>query len=197
MQRPEFIRRTKHSGAGHENMDYSYVVIRRGPRPTHITDKVGRVGGVGMREFAKQIEDSTPMAHLSLDVDHPELTEQADRERASSHELELSDATEDDYGLIPAEVTSALRQEAYGWPRLVFPPIKRSGHIILDVCHPEGEPFSQNFTILLNFSRCRSNHADDYPEVSGKTAILRRPKIELGRYLPARPQESSPGTPPT
>ncbi|KAM5531353.1 hypothetical protein V8D89_014998 [Ganoderma adspersum] len=139
MQRPEFVRKTKHSGTGHENMDYSYVVVRRGPRPAHTTDKVGRVGGVGLREFAKRIEDSTPMAHLSLDVDRQELTEQVVREQASSHELELSEATDDDYRLISAEITSALRQEAYGWPRLVFPPIKRSGHIILDVCHPQGQ----------------------------------------------------------
>ena len=118
MQRPEFIRQTKHSGTGHEDMDYSYVVVRRGPRPAHITDKVGRVGSVGMREFAKQIEDSTPMAHLSLDVDHQELTEQADRKQTSSHELELFEAAEDDYGLISAEDTSALRQKltaGLGW----------------------------------------------------------------------------------
>ena len=120
-------------------MDYSYVVIRRGPRPAHITDKVGRIGGVGLREFAKRNEDSTPIAHLFLDVDHQEL---ADGEQASSHERKLSEATEDDYGLISAEVTSALRQEAYSWPRLVFPPIKRSGHIILDVCHPQGKLLS-------------------------------------------------------
>lgn len=141
MQRPEFVRKTKHSGTGHENMDYSYVVVRRGLRPAHTTDKVGRIGGVGLREFAKQVDDSTLIAHLSLDADHQELTE-AIREQASSHELELSETTEDDYGLISAKITSALRQEAYGWPRLVFPPIKRSGHIILDVCHPQGRFFA-------------------------------------------------------
>ncbi len=129
-------------------MDYSYVVVRRGPRPAHVTDKVGRIGGVGLREFAKRIEDSTPMAHLSLDVDHQELTEPADREQVSSRELKLSEATEDDHGLISAEVTSALRQEAYSWPRLVFPPIKRSGHIILDVCHPQGKDLSWVSTVL-------------------------------------------------
>ncbi|PIL31515.1 hypothetical protein GSI_06217 [Ganoderma sinense ZZ0214-1] len=130
MERPEFVRKTKHSGSGHENMDYSYVVVRRGPRPAHNIDKVGRIGGVGLREFAKRTEDSTPIAHLFLDVDHQKL---ADGEQASSHEPKLSEAAEDDYGLISAEITSALRQEAYSWPRLVFPPIKRSGHIILDV----------------------------------------------------------------
>jgi len=32
-----------------------------------------------------------------------------------------------------------LRLEAFGWPRLVFPPMKRSGHVILDSCTAEGK----------------------------------------------------------
>ena len=38
----------------------------------------------------------------------------------------------------PMDLEEALRREAYGWPRLVFPPLKRSGHIIIDACTPEG-----------------------------------------------------------
>lgn len=37
------------------------------------------------------------------------------------------------------EVEAALRLEAYSWPRLVFPPLKRSGHVILDGCTTEGK----------------------------------------------------------
>ena len=36
------------------------------------------------------------------------------------------------------EVQEALRREAFSWPRLVFPPMKRSGHVILDSCTAEG-----------------------------------------------------------
>jgi ribosomal protein RSM22 (predicted rRNA methylase) len=36
------------------------------------------------------------------------------------------------------EIHEAIRLEAYDWPRLVFPPLKRSGHIILDGCTAEG-----------------------------------------------------------
>lgn len=32
-----------------------------------------------------------------------------------------------------------LRKEAYGWPRLVYPPLKRSGHVVMDTCHPSGQ----------------------------------------------------------
>jgi ribosomal protein RSM22 (predicted rRNA methylase) len=38
-----------------------------------------------------------------------------------------------------AGLEEALRLEAYSWPRLIFPPLKKSGHIILDGCTAEGE----------------------------------------------------------
>jgi len=37
------------------------------------------------------------------------------------------------------ELQEALRLEAFSWPRLVFPPMKRSGHVILDSCTAEGQ----------------------------------------------------------
>ena len=33
----------------------------------------------------------------------------------------------------------ALRTEAYSWPRLIFRPLKKAGHIILDGCTAEGD----------------------------------------------------------
>lgn len=38
----------------------------------------------------------------------------------------------------PSNLKEVLRSEAYGWPRLVFPPLKKSGHIIIDACTREG-----------------------------------------------------------
>lgn len=137
MQRPEFVRKTKHSGTGHENMDYSYVVIRRGPRPAQTSAKVGRVGDIGLRELAKRAADSVPMNRLSLASDLHDETELSHKEE-SSRILDSSQASSESHELASAEVISALRQEAYSWPRLIFPPIKRSGHVILDVCHPQG-----------------------------------------------------------
>lgn len=34
---------------------------------------------------------------------------------------------------------AVLREEAFAWPRLVFAPLKNSGHIILDACTAEGK----------------------------------------------------------
>ncbi len=36
-------------------------------------------------------------------------------------------------------VEEGLRAEAYYWPRLVYPPLKRNGHVVMDTCHPSGE----------------------------------------------------------
>ena len=115
-------------------MDYSYVVVRRGPRPIPTTTKVGRIGDVGRRELVKHLEDSMPMTQLSLAGDR--LQEHANDDRKQLGDLKPGS---EDTPLSPNEVTAALMQEAYSWPRLVFPPLKRSGHIILDSCTAEGK----------------------------------------------------------
>ena len=37
------------------------------------------------------------------------------------------------------QMMQSLREEAFSWPRLVAPPIKSSGHVIMDVCAQSGE----------------------------------------------------------
>lgn len=173
MQRPPFVRLTKHSREGHEDIEFSYVAIRRGLRPSAIGEgsstqmgSVGRVGAVG-REEAERIKQKEERVtkELMLDADHIDFR----------HETETSGHTPADVVLAedPEEVEIALRNEAFHWPRLVFPPLKKSGHIIIDACTPEG----------LFVIRCfiphklipywyRQNHAPYYPEVTRQTTIL-------------------------
>ncbi|EIW64053.1 mitochondrial 37S ribosomal protein RSM22 [Trametes versicolor FP-101664 SS1] len=165
LQRPEFVRKTKHSGTGHENTDYSYVVIRRGPRPAPATTKVGRVGDVARRDIAKQVDAS--VTHLSIDGEH----------RASPVADGSQDVAEEDVlgheetALTTSDVYAALRQEAYGWPRLVFPPLKRSGHIIIDGCTAEGQ--IMRMTI---------------PKSQGKQPFYDARKSEWGDLFPHEPK---------
>jgi ribosomal protein RSM22 (predicted rRNA methylase) len=70
VQRPSFLMKTKHSKFNTEDSKYSYVVIRRGPRP--------------------------PLG-------------------------------------------TSLESQAYHWPRLIQPPLKKSGHVVMDVCSTSGE----------------------------------------------------------
>lgn len=91
LQRPGFLRKTKHAGAGHEDHGYSYVVIRRGQRPA----------------VARHFESDGGSRNVAGD-----------------------------------ESEDGIRLEAYQWPRMVFPPLKRSGHVVIDGCTAEGDPFS-------------------------------------------------------
>jgi hypothetical protein len=131
MERPPFVRRTKHSGVGHEDIGYSYVVIRRGPRPTIPDVKVGRLGEVGRRQ--KELEETKrPPIELELDNGISQtLPTSAVANTASEKQLEP-------YGGNSPEIEDLLKTEAFHWPRLVFPPLKRSGHVVMDVCDPSG-----------------------------------------------------------
>ncbi|KAJ7597360.1 mitochondrial small ribosomal subunit Rsm22-domain-containing protein [Mycena floridula] len=126
LQRPSFVRLTKHSSQGHEDIEYSYVVLRRGKRPDAVDLKLGRIGEVGKRDMLKQ--------HLTNQKQH-QVHEQ-DGEYFTERKEDVSADTESHS---PGEVEEALRLEAYNWPRLVFPPLKRSGHVILDGCTNEGK----------------------------------------------------------
>ncbi|KAK7007022.1 3-methyl-2-oxobutanoate hydroxymethyltransferase [Favolaschia claudopus] len=134
LQRPSFVRLTKHSGQGHEDMEYSYIVVRRGPRPSDPKTKFGRVGRIGLAATAKKLEAQIPVKELQL---------HSESDPAQSEEQLVIESAEEDRTIevpsTPAALDAALRLEAYNWPRLVFPPLKKSGHIILDGCTPEGK----------------------------------------------------------
>ncbi len=38
----------------------------------------------------------------------------------------------------PEEIENLMKAEAFYWPRLVLPPLKKSGHVVMDVCGPSG-----------------------------------------------------------
>ncbi|KAH9004167.1 Rsm22-domain-containing protein [Lactarius hatsudake] len=130
MERPSFVRLTKHSGVGHEDTGYSYVVIRRGPRPRIPDVKVGRLGEVGRR----QIQKGAKVAPVELELD----------DASSLATTQLADAGVTPEDIVeprahgPGEIDSLLKAESFHWPRLVFPPLKKSGHVVMDVCAPSG-----------------------------------------------------------
>lgn len=144
IQRPSFVRRTKHSGVGHEDIDYSYVVIRRGQRPLPSIRSVGRIGEVGRRALEKEALSSATVKELQLDSEH-EPTADEPHVIATN---ELKSETEN-IPLTAGELEEALRLESYHWPRLVFTPLKNSGHIILDSCSPEG---TSDYAMILNLA---------------------------------------------
>ncbi|GAA5927550.1 tRNA methyltransferase RSM22 [Sporobolomyces koalae] len=90
VQTPSFLRLTKHTSRGEDDAKFSYVVVRRGQRPS-----------------------STPTSTAFADL-------------MSELELQQDNKVERD-----SRVTE--------WPRMIAPPLKRSGHVILEVCAASGE----------------------------------------------------------
>lgn len=132
LQRPAFVRKTKHSGVGHEDVGYSYVVIRRGTRPSAPRNtEVGRLGQVGKEELAKSHTKSLQRELVESDEPMPEIHQEAEP-------VVATDVKPEPEARSPEELENALILESHNWPRLVFPPMKRSGHVILDCCTPEG-----------------------------------------------------------
>ncbi|KAK7058621.1 37S ribosomal protein S22 [Paramarasmius palmivorus] len=132
LQTPPFVRRTKHSKAGYEDIGYSYVIVRRGERPTNTTSQLGRVGAVGRRQMVKEMEANVPIKELALHDDQESYFLEESEQSSEVTSAEASVVSRDD-------IDASLRQEAFYWPRLVFPPLKKSGHIILDSCTAEGK----------------------------------------------------------
>lgn len=57
---PTFLRRTKHSDRGEENVAYSYVVVRRGPRPGLLSEaqrRAAKQGGKNVERIAAEMAD--------------------------------------------------------------------------------------------------------------------------------------------
>jgi Mitochondrial small ribosomal subunit Rsm22 len=83
----------------------------------------------------------------------------------------------------------ALRLEAYSWPRLVFPPLKKSGHIILDSCTAEGETSLWRwFCIFSNRMITGKIMRLTIPRSQGKQAFYDARKSGWGDIFPHPPK---------
>lgn len=96
--------------------------------------KTGRIGEVGKRALAAERLSKTPIKELEVHVEGG-----GNALSPLPSEIEVPQQPLDPgHGLSPSEIQAQLRLEAYQWPRLIFPPLKKSGHTILDACTAEG-----------------------------------------------------------
>lgn len=128
VQRPRFTRKTKHAKRGEEDVSYSYLIVSRGPRPTVSSEfeGVGRWGAVGREAAARahaKASGRTELREVEGGEGELEVVEIAPPDLAPP-------AAEDEH----PETEAALKAQAYGWPRLVAPPLKRSGFVVMDTC---------------------------------------------------------------
>jgi len=96
---------------------------------------VGRVGAIGKKVLETELFNNAPMKQLQIEGDETiPLSDASIRTFSIQPTINYEGSH-----LSPAELEEQLRQEAYQWPRLVFSPLKKSGHIILDSCTTEGK----------------------------------------------------------
>jgi ribosomal protein RSM22 (predicted rRNA methylase) len=126
---------------------YSYVVLRRGKRPTKPVVELGRD-----REASTIEEGEKRQRNVWVDAEDGDgiemILENAEPPEEADPELDIP---EKDGQISTEELTTHLRSEAYHWPKAVFPPLKRSKHIILDACTAEGKIVLTSSLSLLVF----------------------------------------------
>ncbi|KAJ1964988.1 37S ribosomal protein S22 [Dipsacomyces acuminosporus] len=144
VQRPNYTMLTKHAKSNLEDLKYSYVIMRRGSRPTV------------SEPFAPS--SSEPVA-LDVAQQNPEKYLPNGMERKSKERLSL---------------------ESCSWPRVILPPIKRKGHVLIDVCTVEGKVERWTFTKSHSKQAYRdarkANWGDLFPHTPKSTTV--RPGFE-------------------
>ncbi|KAF8466518.1 hypothetical protein JB92DRAFT_3102820 [Gautieria morchelliformis] len=252
LQRPSFVRKTKHAARGEEDVGYAYVVVGRGSRVPggeagvervsedvaasavdaewdaggvwghsgvereRETRKAGRVGAVGRwaeeaaREKAREKEEASDrepwIGEEVADGGHVDGLE-ADGGRVRSETIDGAAKTA---GAVPVDGLTAedetvaeiiqngedgpthddkrtprdgialealLRAEAYAWPRVILPPLKRSGHVLIDACLANGTisrltfPRSQGKQIYYDARKAR--WGDLFPHAPKHRPVVR------------------------
>ncbi|WRT64791.1 3-methyl-2-oxobutanoate hydroxymethyltransferase [Kwoniella shivajii] len=185
IQRPSFVRKTKHSNRGEEDTGYCYVVIARGERPiSNLPDEptfrgmpkssLGRLGGVGKEELARSRLKQDGRSVLREIEGHEgilEVVNLPEQEHVNEHDRVELDAED------KQKMQNGLREEAYSWPRLVAPPMKRSGHVTMDACCPDGNiqrlTYSKSHSKQGYHDARKSSWGDIFPHTPKATPVVR------------------------
>ncbi|KAJ2827152.1 37S ribosomal protein S22 [Coemansia erecta] len=150
VQRPRFTMRTKHSKSNGEVVHYSYVIMRRGPRPPNPQAQPSVQSFVSAGEARSNPDLYLPSGALR-------------------------------------KSTEQLAAEAYYWPRIIMPPIKRKGHVVTDVCTVDGKIERWTYTKIHSKQGYR-----DARKASWGDLFPHQPKSAVVRPYFAPPESPSP-----
>lgn len=205
--RPDFQKKTKHAKESFENINYSYVVIRRGERPgmpSKLSTTIDTLSEVTYQQEKTQAE-SAP-AHeddhtnpSGLELVHPELlgidgsNEFPDPGESAAMETERQEAER----RYKSEISDSALQEhirlsSYHWRRTIYPPMKGSGHITFDTCTPGGKiariviPRSQGKQHY--YDARKANWGDLFPHEPRNGEVIRKRGIKRLEAVPTPTQ---------
>ena len=157
-------------------------MLQRGPRPDLVNTSVGRIGGIGRRYLEKAKHD-LPLKELEVHEEGKPVTTVPISQQLPAVSPEVFEMT-------GSELQAQLRREAYQWPRLVFPPLKKSGHIILDACTADGiEALYYNHDLNLRFFVGKIMRMT-IPKSQGKQPYYDARKSSWGDIFPHPPKNA-------
>lgn len=143
--RPGFLRKTKHAKRDFEDVTYSYVVIRRGERPLKplpLAPTVGKMEG-----------PERPVPTVYGDHVDGEPGEPVPKLTRSEYSIETERQMVEGISRTGREELERLKQESYHWRRIIYNPMKGSGHITIDTCTPKGEYLEMEQPLLRRVFR--------------------------------------------
>ncbi len=130
VQRPPAQRLVKGATSARPYQDerFSYVILRRGPRSARpaLSQLVAFSADSDFDEEDGYVEDD-------------ERDSDADDDDSSGSDASASEDDEDEPSASAEARALAVASAASGWARLVRPPRRRSRHVVLDVCAPDGQ----------------------------------------------------------
>ncbi|KAF9172703.1 37S ribosomal protein S22 [Mortierella sp. AD010] len=119
VQRPDFLRKTKHSKDNYEDSRYTYVVLRKGARPVFTSPSTPTT-----------VESSQPQpiepANGSSESEEDPSTKRKKHKKPPPPPPVTYDNHEDMFAA------------SHAWSRIVVPPLKKDGHVVMDTCAANG-----------------------------------------------------------
>ena len=159
--RPKYLQRILGvKDRNHEDIQFSYVAVQRGV-DLRKTQSIVQGDAATEAAFAGFGDE-----HLVEEVNKDEAPSEASRESVSEGERELQ----------PAPDPKASSFHPLSVPRTILPPIKRRGHIILDLCTPSGRV--ERWTVPKSFGKqayrdARKSQWGDLWALGAKTRVRR------------------------
>ncbi|KAG0271002.1 37S ribosomal protein S22 [Linnemannia exigua] len=121
VQRPDFLRKTKHSKDNYEDAKYTYVVLRKGSRPVFTpTPSPATSSEATLSSSSSPSPEDTTTEPLD-----PSLKKKRTKKPPPPPPVTYDNAED-------------MQAASYAWSRIVVPPLKKDGHVVIDTCATNG-----------------------------------------------------------
>ena len=148
VKRTEMHRQMLPRGRGPQHQDerFSYVVIRRMSRRHAVAEAKNRAAEIaaGERTVGFRIDEDKEEEEEEEDDDEDDEDDEEDdedseeEEEEEDHDDDEDEDHDDDEDVAETKAGAVAVASSFSWGRLVRPPIKRSRHVILDMCSADG-----------------------------------------------------------